>query len=342
MIKRFLALLLCAIMLLPMLAACDKNGDVPDGMQSVTLESEPFIFYVPEEWVDNRDSGISSAYYSLDKSIMASARYYSCDSEAQSAGLANYVNMIAEQNETTLSGYALVGEIKDASLGMQSAKRYEYTYNYGGIEANKTNVIQYYTFYGDYAVVLSIYIANAHYTEEYVEIFERIRACFELCERKAINDEVIDEYTPEGMKKASDDDVQYACYVPKAMVTDLSDKLTYAYWDESGMPNVTVTCFSPSDDNITAEQYFMKCEMEYKQSISGYERLGEPISRVVAERNALSYQYKANYGGSEYRIMQTVLIYNRLAYSITYTARADVYDSHINDVEIILNTFRFR
>ena len=342
MIKRFVALLLCAIMFLPILAACDKNGDIPDGMQSVTLEGEPFIFYVPEEWMDNRDSGISSAYYSLEKSIMASARYYSCDKNTQDAGLAAYVNAIAEQNASTLSGYALVGEIKDASLGAQAAKRYEYTYNYGGVEANKTNVIQYYTFYGEDAVVLSIYIANAHYTEEYVEMFEKIRACFELCEKKVKNDEIVDKNTPEGMKKASDDDVQYACYVPKSWITDLSDKLTYAYVDESGKPNVTVTCFSPSNDNITAEQYFTECEMEYKKNIAGYELLGEPISRTVAGRNALSYQYKAIYGGSEYKIMQTIIIYNALAYSITYTARADAYEAHLADVEIILNTFRFR
>lgn len=342
MIKRFLALFLCAIMLLPILSACDKNGELPDGMQSVTLEGEPFVFYVPEEWTDNRDSGISSAYYSLDKSIMASARYYPLEATEQGADLAVYVDAIAMENTKNLSGYALVGEIKDASLGAQAAKRYEYTYNYGGSEEGKTNVIQYYTVYGDDIVVLSLYISSAHYTEEYIEIFEKIRACFELCEKKIKNDEVVDKNTPDGMKKASDDDVQYACYVPKAWVTDLSDKLTYAYYDESGKPNVTVTCYAPSTESITAEQYFTSCEMEYKENLSGYELLGEPIKRTVAERQALSYQYKAVYGDSEYKIMQTMLIYNGLAYSITYTARADAYEAHLDDVELILNSFRFR
>jgi hypothetical protein len=143
------------------------------------------------------------------------------------------------------------------------------------------------------------------------------------------------------MKKASDDDVQYACYVPKSWVTDLSDKLTYAYYPESGKPNITVTCFSPSKDNITPEEYFEQCEIEYKKNLVGYDRFGE-TSRKVAERNAISYQYKTVYGGSEYKIMQTVLIYNSLAYSITYTAKADAYEAHLADVELILNNFRFR
>ena len=340
MIKRFLALFLCAIMLLPIFAACDKNGDLPDGMQSVTLSGEPFVLYVPEGWVDNRDSGISSAYYSLEKSVMASARYYACSAEEKEMGLVAYVDKIAAQNASTLNGYAFVSEIKDATLGSNAARRYEYTYNYRGDEANKTSVIQYYTFHGDDVVVLSMYVAS-NYKAEYTEIFESIRHEFLLCEKKVANDEVIDEHTPKGMKKASDDDVQYACYVPKSWVTDLNDKLTYAYVDESGKPNVTVTCFSPSTD-ITTEQYFTECEMEYKKNLNGYLLLGAPSSRVVAERDALSYQYKAVYGDTEYKIMQTVLIYNGLAYSITYTARADAYDAHLADVEQILNSFRFR
>lgn len=341
MIKRFLALLLCAMMLLPMLFACDENGDIPDGMQSVTLSGEPFILYVPEEWVDNRDSGISSAYYSLEKSILASARYYPCDAETQSAGLEAYVNGIDEQNASELSGYALVGKNK-TSLDLREAYKYEYTYNYGSVESNKTNVIQYYTFYGEDVIVLSLYIASAHYTDDYKSVFDNIVRCFKLAEKQKLNDEIVDKYTPEGMKKASDDDVQYACYVPKSWVTDLSDKLTYAYVDESGRPNITVTSFSPSEDNITAEEYFLQCEMEYKKTLSGYQKLGEPISRTVGGRNALSYQYKTVYGGAEYKIMQTVLIYNNLAYSITYTASSEAYEAHLADVELILNNFRFR
>ena len=342
MIKRFFALFLCIIIVLPILSSCDKNGDIPDGMKSATLAGEPFILYVPEEWVDNLDSGISSAYYSLEKSILASARYYLYEGDIQSANLEEYVSSIEAQNAEALTdcGYECVG-IKSMSLGAQDAQRYEYTYNYGGVESNKTTVIQYYTFYGEDVVVLSLYIASAYYTDEYVEVFEKIRKCFVLCEKTVTNDEVIDKNTPEGMKKASDDDVQYACYVPKSWVTDLSDKLTYAYYPESGKPNITVTSFSPSED-ISAKEYFLQCEMEYKKNLAKYELLGEPTERVVAERNAVSYQYKAVYGDCEYRFMQTILIYNSLAYSITYTARADAYEAHLADVELILNNFRFR
>ena len=341
MIKRAIAIFLCVIILLPTLAACDKNGDIPDGMYSVTLEGEPFILYVPEQWSDNRDSGISSAYYSIDKHIHAGARYFYCDEETREAGVLAYVEMVEARNSELLNGYKKSAEISDASLGDADYKKYEYTYNYNGNSDDNVTVTQYYTFYGEDVIVLSLYIGTEHISELHNESFDKIKNNFKLCEKNAVNDDVTDKSTPDNMKNASDKDLQYACYVPKEWVTSLNDKLTYAYYPESGKPNVTVTCVSP-DNDVDAKGYFDLCEMEYKKSVAGYELLGDPTERTVGGRNALSYEYKAVYGEIEYKIMQTVLIYNSLAYSITYTARADAYDAHLEDVEAILNNFRFR
>ncbi|MBO7303054.1 MAG: hypothetical protein J6U68_02580, partial [Clostridia bacterium] len=209
MIKKIFALLLCTLMLLPIFSSCDSNGDIPDGMYSVTLSGEPFILYVPEEWTDNRDSGISSAYYSIDKSIIASARYSPCSPETIEAGLEAYVKAIAEQNAKELSGYAADAEnaIKTASLDSKDAIKYEYTYNYGGDEAANTTVTQYYIFHGEDAVTLTLYIGTKQKSDEYAEAFEKIRSCFKLCDKSVKNDEETDENTPEGMKIASDDEV---------------------------------------------------------------------------------------------------------------------------------------
>ena len=345
MTKRFFALILCALMILPILMACNKKEtDVPEGMMSVTIEGEPFVLYVPEEWNDNRDSGISSAYYSINNNIMASARYYSCDEETVKAGIGAYIDKIAEKN-ASLKGYELV-ERKDVTFGGPNGQRYEYKCDVV-VENNELNitVTQYYTFYKNDAIVLSMYTATEK-KSECAESFDKIRNEFEFCEKKIINNEERDKNTPEGMKNASDGDLQYVCYVPKSWVTDLGNKMTYAYVDESGKPNVTVTALS-LDGDITAEQYFSNCEVEYKKNfpdkdgVKGYERLTSK-PRKVAGCDAISYEYRMRYDGADYRIMQTVLIYNSLAYSITYTALDDSYDAHIDDVEKILTSFKFR
>ena len=75
--------------------------------------------------------------------------------------------------------------------------------------------------------------------------------------------------------------------------------------------------------------------------MNGYEFI-EKTERKVFELDAVSYTYKAVYGGSELRVMQTVFLYNDLLYSITYTAHADRFDVHLEDVEMMLGAFRFR
>ena len=144
------------------------------------------------------------------------------------------------------------------------------------------------------------------------------------------------------MKRASFDNCEYLFYVPTTWNCDMSEKLSEAYFSESGKPNVTVTSFSP-ESRLTPEQYFAMCEEAYKKDISGYEKLSAE-ARTVAGCSAMSYTYKAVYGGAqtEYMIMQTVISYDDMIYSITYTALADRFDAHLDDVSAMLDAFRFR
>ena len=160
-------------------------------------------------------------------------------------------------------------------------------------------------------------------------------------DKKEINDEVVDKYTPSGMKKASDDGVQYACYVPKNWVTDLSDKMTYAYYPESGKPNVTVTSYTP-DVSISLKDYFLRCEEEYKKVLPEYERSESEQTLTVGGRTAYAYTYTTTVEGTTVKVMQTIFAYNEQIYSVTYTALADRFDAHRGDVDRILSSFTFR
>ena len=142
------------------------------------------------------------------------------------------------------------------------------------------------------------------------------------------------------MKIASPDNVEYRLYVPTTWVCDSQSKKAEAYFPESGRPNVTVTSYSP-DEELTVQTYFEKCEKEYKDALEGYEIILTE-ERTVAQRQAVSYTYKATVGGVELRLMQTVLVYNGMVYSITYTALDDSFDAHTDDVNAMLDAFIFR
>ncbi len=331
MTKKLIFALLCAILCISAFAGCSDDG-VPDGMFSTTIEGEPFILYVPDGWTDNCDSGISSAYYGLN--VIASARYYSPEGEDQT--LEGFVDayiaeLVAEDAELSY-------ERKSSKLGKKTeAIRLEYDFEREGT-TSKAKAIHYVASNKDLFVMLSFYCESAAF-EDYAESFEDIRSEFVLCDPKAINDVETDKKTPEGMKLASGD-IEYRFYVPNSWVTNLSDGFSSAYYNESGRPNVSVTSFSLSSE-MTADEYFDSCEEKYKTELSGYELLSR-IERKVYDRDAVCFTYKTVYGGKEIKIMQTVFIYNDLAYSITYTAHADRFDAHIDDVNAMLDAFALR
>lgn len=343
MFKRLVAAALLLVLCAFCFVGCNEDDGVPEGMYSVTLEGEPFILYVPGSWTDNRDSGISSAYFSARNAITVAARYYTVGEMA----LKEFVDTHVANTRESLAEQKLVDENglnEKSALGKKEATKYEYTFDRttienGGAKVTNVSVIQYFAKSGSNVIMLSFYSVTEQLSKEYTEMFEQIRKEFVFCDGKKVNDVKVDKKTPEGMKIASFDSAQYVFYAPLGWECDLTGKLTEAHTPD-GKANITVTAYA-LEVEMTAEQYFIESEKIYKRDIKSYERLSE-AKRKVGERDAISYTYKATYGGVEYRIMQTVFEYNAQIYSVTYTATAEVFDSHTVEVKTMLDAFRFR
>ena len=57
---------------------------------------------------------------------------------------------------------------------------------------------------------------------------------------------------------------------------------------------------------------------------------------------AKQYIYTASMSGTEYKFMQVVTIRSNEVYILTYTATAEKYDSHIEDVISMVDYFKFK
>lgn len=338
MTKKLICAILCAFICLPLFSGCANSDGVPDGMYSATIEGEPFILYVPNDWSDNRQSGISSAYFGLN--VLCSARYYAL--EDVEVTLESFVEDYIEDCKAEQEGFSFTQ--KASTLDSEAAIRIEY--DEAQSSGGTTKVIRYFALWGGDVIMLSFYCQSSAF-EEYAEVFEQIRSELVLCEKVEVNDVETDKHTPDGMKLASGD-IQYSFYVPTTWVTNLSDGFSSAYYPESGRPNVSVTVYSPSE-SIDAEGYFKLCESDYEKTLSGYKYIsservmvsdGSKILKDEDGYNATSFVYGAVYGDTELRIMQTVFIYSDLVYSITYTAHADRFDAHLDDVGAMLGAFR--
>ncbi len=332
MLKKITALFLAVLFCLAAVG-CSKN-ETPDGMHLVSIEGEPFKLYVPDAWSSNASSGISGAFLSGADNVAVSARYYTHPNEA--LAVEEYVTEctlmysesmkqfhLAEKEPTVLSGVDAVRTVYTAVYNDSTFKFVQYVAKYNG----------------DFVVLT--FRSPIDIYDTYAEQFGIVVEEFVLCEKAPVEgDYVTDKHTPEGMKIASADVLEYRLYVPASWVCSSESGKSEAYYPESGKPNVTVTSYSP-DEAMTAEEYFAECEVQYKKEISGYELLST-ADRTVAEKTAKTYTYKATYGDTDIKIMQTVFVYNQMVYSFTYTALEDSFDAHMEDVEQMLNVFRFR
>ncbi len=331
MIKRIFAVLLVAVMCL--LAAGCANDGAPDGMYRLSPEGEPFVMYVPEQWTSNTSSGIVSAYYSSIDNIAVSAEYFI--HENANITLSEYADELANAYADGL--FIHLTARKAAVLGGADAIELIYTSDSDGKEFTYREI---YTRNGELFVSLRFHCPSERY-DELAEQFDDIVEVFELAELGEVkNDCVTDKKTPDGMKIASNENIEYRFYVPKTWICWSEDSVSDAYYPESGKPNVSVTSYSP-DDPMTAEEYVSLCEKEYATSLEGYELLSKD-TRAVAERDAIVMTYRVAYGATTMKLMQAVLVYNDLVYSITYTALEDRFDVHMDDVNAIVDSFTFR
>ena len=336
MTKKIIAILLALLFCLSFAGCSDKDPDAPDGMKSATLDGEPFVLYVPESWTLNTVSGISGAYYSPVDGLSVSARY-----TTNSSDKVEYLKSCIEAYERAYleREFTLVeNEQTAATLGGKDAARISFNFKDGD---NVIRASQICASSDGMLISLFIYCPVAE-LENRSETLEEIRAAFKIIGSSDSTPEVVTtKDTPEGMKLASNKDIEYRFFVPNSWVCDPDSGASDAYFPESGRSNVTVTSYVP-DVSMDIDEYFTMCEEGYKAEFEGYERVGETVVREVSGKNAHSFTYTLTVEGAKIKIMQIVLVYDSSFYTITYTALEENFDTHMADVELMLGAFKFR
>ncbi len=334
MLKKLIALSLALLMLLCAVSCSKENSDVPEDMKSATLAGEPFMLFVPISWSVNVGSGVSGAFVSPNEKIMVTARYYTPEDPEMT--VSDYITLCADGYKSK-QDFELIERIA-AVLGGKDAEKITYTVTDNGRSMTCFQITALHK--GD-MVSLHGYCPTDIWDIRQEE-FSKIVSEFRLCDKTDPQGEVVtDKNTPDGWEIASADHIEYRFYVPNTWICDAESGISEAYYPESGKSNVTVTSYTPSV-SISVQEYFEACEEEYRTTLPNYERIDGPIERSVGGRTAYTYTYRSVTDGVEFCVMQTLFAYNEMIYSFTYTALADNYDMHIEDVEAMLDAFSFR
>ena len=149
-----------------------------------------------------------------------------------------------------------------------------------------------------------------------------------------------DPDVPEGMQVASLDGVEYALYVPETWTVNKNSGVSGAFVSAYDKSNVSLISYVPTTA-MTTEQYWAMCEESYKAEFADYTFI-ESGTATMAGAPAPYYVYTATIGGQSYKFLQAIAGNNGMFYNLTYTALADQYDTHIEDVMKMIEVFTFR
>lgn len=146
---------------------------------------------------------------------------------------------------------------------------------------------------------------------------------------------------PMGFKEISDEALTYHLYVPDDWTADLSTGITSAYYSGIDPSNISVTAFELDYGITSLDDYWAMIEPDLKAVFPDLEYVDQSDAKLDGV-DAKQYIYTASMSGKSYKFMQLIAVKSNTIYTFTYTAEADKYDEHIEDVLAILDYFDFK
>lgn len=362
---RILSLLICAVVLLSCVACAGESGGeaIPSGMQNATATGDDFRLYVPTHWSANTAYGVSGGYYHLtEQSTISMVKYPITedmktqlpapteeDLKLEARAEWFYQNELLTQIDAMKDGELTAADQNGYTFLMDSVNAVQYHVT-GKINEKDMHFLHVIGERNNAFYVLSYTVTDALYlmlVEDYVNILNSIRFAEPYVPEENAKDVDENAEAPEGMKLASNDDVQYRLYVPVSWKIDHSQEIFGAYAEED-FSNVSVIPYLPTGEQImNVMEYF---EANKRLMIStpngGFDWVDdtkqEGVEVKLGGSPAMRYDYYFSVGGVQFRYMQIIAAYEGMFYNFTYTARADRFEAHVAEVDAIVEAFRFR
>lgn len=150
-----------------------------------------------------------------------------------------------------------------------------------------------------------------------------------------------DSEAPLGFKEISDEGVTYDLYIPDEWVADISTGMTSAYYSGQDPTNISMTAFELDGSVKSIADYWAVNEPDLLRMFPDLTYVYEPEEFVLDGVTAMQYVYTATLSETPYKFMQIIAFKDAKVYIFTYTAHADKYDTHFEDVVSILANFKF-
>lgn len=159
-----------------------------------------------------------------------------------------------------------------------------------------------------------------------------------------------DPSIPDGFLLAECEGSEYRICYPAEWILERCDPgMTSVYVSEGDFSSVSVTAFTWSDEYVSLLDYFEN--YFYKQFSDNFNNLdyaknedGTPMrSKITLDGvEGLTFDYSATFASEQYKFHSAIILDNGYIYTITYTAKAGLFDAHIDAANEIIKTFQFK
>lgn len=332
--KKILAALLVLVLLVGTVGC--SSDKVPDGYMLVSLEDEIFNLYVPKTWQNNAASGVSSAYYAQGSGVIVSATTQKAGTTALK--LTDYVEGVLESYEATLADFALTSEAKETTLDSFAAMTFDYTAKVKDTVTKFRTVIA----KNENTFTSLTYCAPEADFESFLSDFEGIVDVFSFRKFEVETDApfiFVDGHTPDGYKMASGSKYEFRFFVPKNWIVDTSAEIPSAKFSDVELSNVSLTSFAVIENIKTGQQYWDAFRSNYGYGLTV---VSEDDTTKMGGFNALTVEYVSEIAGLDYHIKQVFITTSTMIYIFTYTSDAEHYETHMNDVNNMIELFEFK
>ena len=153
---------------------------------------------------------------------------------------------------------------------------------------------------------------------------------------------------PDGYVKISADGIGYSFYAPETWIATEQSGVTGAKASDFDSSNVSMMGFDAGDAN-SAQDYWDAYSKDYTRIFGDFSYEDEGSDTVIGGRDAKKYIYTVKLSDKDYKIMQIVCYCANTSlftsqpevYVFTYTAQADKYDEHIEEVLLMADSVVF-
>lgn len=157
------------------------------------------------------------------------------------------------------------------------------------------------------------------------------------------------EGAPENMRPINEGDEGAILYVPINWSVETSTGVPTAYYSSRDRSMITLVTVDASDvGDMDPQQYWESYRTVFTAELKDFaiskesEEAKDYTTRLIAEQPSYIYDFTANITNISYKFRQAVLKHPESGdiYIITYTASAEVFDSHLDDLTKVYDNFR--